>query len=90
MNGWGQTCQLQTSGGANSLAFADIGPYRRVDQAGNASSDQISISPGAPSPNGSDWYGVRVYGESEVSNKSVEGLTLFDLFVDMAAAYGSL
>ncbi|HEY4279773.1 MAG TPA: hypothetical protein VGM91_16220 [Conexibacter sp.] len=86
MSAWSQTCMLQTSGGANSVAvlYPDESP-----QIGQQVSDQITIAPAAGATQ-SAWYGVKVYAQSAISRNYVYGVTIFDAIANALEAFGQL
>jgi hypothetical protein len=96
MSGWGNTCSVQTYGGASSNLWFGIGQddsggpfYSAQDM--SPLSDQISISPaGAPDPQNTwscnsggtcAWYGVQLYIQSEVGHTVEDGETLAEFML---------
>jgi hypothetical protein len=92
MQVWGDTCALQTWGGANSNAyFATSDKVFHGDwipQVGNANSDTITIAPASGAASDDEWYGVRVYTQSEIGHSVQDGQSLEDLILAMADSYG--
>ncbi|MCW2952939.1 MAG: Curculin domain protein (mannose-binding) lectin [Conexibacter sp.] len=66
MSAWGGECTILTWGGANGHWDYQYGHTIAYAQ---TQSDDISITPGPGAPSGDAWYGVMIYGQSEIGQE---------------------
>jgi hypothetical protein len=102
MSGWGNTCTVQTYGGASSNLWFGLeqddsgGPYKSASDM-SPLSDEITVSPdGPPDPQNTwscnsgqtcAWYGVQLYMQSEIGHTAEDGVDLLDYIALQLGAF---
>lgn len=84
MSAWSGECTLLTWGGANGYWQYWYGDTSVFPQSG---SDDISIAPGPGAPAGDAWYGVTIYGQSEIGQSPLIAQNFATLLAEFADAY---
>jgi hypothetical protein len=84
MSAWSGECTILTWGGSNG--YWDF-QYDNTIVYAQTQSDDISITPAAGAPAGDEWYGVSIYGQSEIGQTPLIAQNFATLLAEFADDY---